>query len=128
MRSISKRHDLKADFAFICSNSGFTKGALRKARRKGITPVSILSAGDDRIKLVISKEIYFRKDIQIDPIEHTYFISGALQPIRSILARLDTKGCQLIIGWSKKRYYCNCCVQSYDIRANDCDLLPEATI
>lgn len=31
----SKRQDLKIDLAMICSNSGFTEGALRKAKRLG---------------------------------------------------------------------------------------------
>jgi len=57
----SKRHDLQADAAFICSNSGFTKDALNKARRKGIGAISVLSATDSRVKVVIETEIYFRR-------------------------------------------------------------------
>jgi hypothetical protein len=57
----SKRHDLQADAAFICSNSGFTEDALNKARRKGIGAISVLAAADSRVKVVIEKEIYFRR-------------------------------------------------------------------
>jgi hypothetical protein len=57
----SKRHDLGVDAAFICSNSGFTSDALSKARRKGIGMISVLASGDERVKAVIEKEIYFRK-------------------------------------------------------------------
>ncbi len=49
----SKRHDLQADAALICSNSGFTVDALNKARRKGIGAISVLSAKDSRVKVVI---------------------------------------------------------------------------
>jgi hypothetical protein len=56
----SKRHDLGVDAAFICSNSGFTQDALRKARRKGIGMISVLAKGDSRAKAIIHKEIYFR--------------------------------------------------------------------
>jgi hypothetical protein len=62
----SKRHDLSADAAFICSNSGFTGDALRKARRKGIGMISVLAKGDNRVKAVIASEVYFRK-VTISP-------------------------------------------------------------
>jgi hypothetical protein len=62
----SKRHDLSADAAFICSNSGFTRDALRKARRRGIGMISILAKDDNRVKAVIESEIYFRK-VAISP-------------------------------------------------------------
>jgi hypothetical protein len=57
----SKRHDLEADAAFICSNSGFTEDALNKARRKGIGAISVLAEDDSRVKVVIETEIYFRR-------------------------------------------------------------------
>ena len=63
----SKRHDLGADGAFICSNAGFTGDALRKARRKGIGMISVLASGDERAKAVIEKEIYFRK-VSVGPL------------------------------------------------------------
>jgi Restriction endonuclease len=67
----SKRHDLGVDLAFICSNSGFTENALSKARRKGIGAISVLAHGDDRVKVKIERESYFRR-IRLDPIEFTY--------------------------------------------------------
>jgi len=56
----SKRSDLHADFALICSNSGFTSDALRKAKRKQIGMISVLRKGDKRVKVRIKEEIYFR--------------------------------------------------------------------
>ncbi len=53
----SKREDLGADNALICSNAGFTRDALSKARRKGIGMISVLKAGDARVKAVIEQEI-----------------------------------------------------------------------
>ena len=40
----SKRIDLGASSAMICSNAGFTRDALSKARRKGIGMISVLRA------------------------------------------------------------------------------------
>jgi len=57
----SKREDLGADLAIICSNSGFTKDALAKAKRKKIGMISILKFGDNRVKSEIHEQIYFRK-------------------------------------------------------------------
>lgn len=57
----SKRHDLSAQFAIICSNSGFTKDALQKARRKGIGMISVLRAGDKRAKVVIEEDVFLRR-------------------------------------------------------------------
>jgi len=54
----SKRVDLSADAAIIYSNTGFTKKALRKANRKGISTLSALSEGDDRVKIIIERELY----------------------------------------------------------------------
>lgn len=53
----SKRLDLGADAALICSNAGFTRDALNKARRKGIGMISVLRAGDRRAKAVIESEV-----------------------------------------------------------------------
>ena len=54
----SKRRDLGADVAMICSNSGFTADALRKATRVRIGMISVLRRGDDRIKAVIERNCY----------------------------------------------------------------------
>lgn len=56
----SKRQDLNVDLAVICSNSGFTKNAIRKAKRKKIGLISALKSGDSQIKIVIKEEIYTR--------------------------------------------------------------------
>ena len=54
----SKRRDIPADIAFICSNSGFTKDARRKAGRVGIGLVTVLQHGDRRIRSVIEFDLY----------------------------------------------------------------------
>lgn len=67
----SKRQDLQADIAIICSNAGFTRDALNKCRRKDIGAISVISQGDKRVKAIIEKEIYFRK-VKLDSIKITY--------------------------------------------------------
>lgn len=57
----SKRHDLGASVAIICSNSGFTSDALRKAKRKGIGMISVLRKGDGRARAEIHEEILLRR-------------------------------------------------------------------
>jgi hypothetical protein len=69
----SKRHDLGADAVLICNNSGFTRDALNKARRKGIGAISVLSEADPQVKVVIESEIYFRR-VRFG--ERTYTYSG----------------------------------------------------
>lgn len=67
----SKKQDLGVDAAMICSNSGFTADAIRKAKRKHIGVISILKAGDSRIKAIIEEEIYTRR-IKIESITTTF--------------------------------------------------------
>lgn len=67
----SKRHDLNASIAIICSNSGFTIDALRKAKRKGIGMISVLRKGDSRAKAEILEEIFLRR-IQFRDVRFTY--------------------------------------------------------
>lgn len=67
----SKRHDLSVDFAVICSNSGFTKDAIRKSKRKGISLISVLKSGDPRVKVEIKEEIYTRK-VKVGTINITF--------------------------------------------------------
>lgn len=57
----SKRRDLSASVAIICSNSGFTADALRKASRVDIPALSALIEGDSRIRVEAQEEIYTRK-------------------------------------------------------------------
>ena len=57
----SKRHDLRVDAAVICSNSGFSQDAIHKAKRKRIGLISVLKAGDARVKAIIEEEIYTRQ-------------------------------------------------------------------
>ena len=57
----SKRHDLGADATIIFSNSGFAAPALRKATRKGIGCASAIVAGDQRVHVVIERELVARR-------------------------------------------------------------------
>jgi Restriction endonuclease len=56
----SKRRDIGASIAMICSNSGFTADALRKAARVGIPALAALIEGDNRIRVVVREQIYTR--------------------------------------------------------------------
>jgi hypothetical protein len=56
----SKRRDIGASAAMICSNSGFTADALRKAARVGIPTLAALIKGDKRIRVVVREQIYTR--------------------------------------------------------------------
>jgi len=57
----SKGRDLQCDFAALCSNAGFTEGAVRKATRVGIGLISVMRRGDKRVRFSISEEIFTRK-------------------------------------------------------------------
>lgn len=67
----SKKTDIRADIALVCSNTGFDSTAIRKAKRTRIGLISILHQGDPRIKAVIEEEIYLRK-IHLDSMTFTY--------------------------------------------------------
>lgn len=54
----SKRKDVGADAALMCSNSGFTTPALAKAKRVGIVPIAAVRKGDGRIKTAVQR-VYF---------------------------------------------------------------------
>jgi hypothetical protein len=54
----SKRRDVRATFAAICSNSGFTKHALRKALRNGIGMLSAVQQGNSAIRSEMYLERY----------------------------------------------------------------------
>ena len=56
----SKRRDLGTRAALICSNSGFTADALRKAARVGSPMLSALKKGDGRFRVVVRQQIYTR--------------------------------------------------------------------
>ena len=56
----SKRKDISAAIAMICSNSGFTEEALHKAARVGIPALAALIEGDSRIRVIVREQIYTR--------------------------------------------------------------------
>jgi Restriction endonuclease len=53
----SKIRDLKPDRAILFSNSGFTRDALKKAKRVGIEMASAMKAKDDTIKIGVHSEV-----------------------------------------------------------------------
>lgn len=57
----SKRRDLGAIAAIICSNSGFTEDALRKSQRVGLSALAALKESDSRIRVVVRQQLYTRK-------------------------------------------------------------------
>jgi Restriction endonuclease len=58
---VSKKADLRADVAIVCSNAGFTSDAIRKAKRVGIGLIAVLRKGDSRIRFQAVDEIYIRR-------------------------------------------------------------------
>ncbi len=78
----SKSKDLSADRVMICSNSGFTKKALRKARRLGIDAVSVLATGNKLIKLKLIRE-YIAKALSVDRWSIEIFPTEASHPVVS---------------------------------------------
>ncbi|TIV22900.1 MAG: hypothetical protein E5V74_04245 [Mesorhizobium sp.] len=57
----SKRRDLGVDVTLLCSNAGFSKDAMRKARRVGIGLIGVLKEADPRIRYKVFDEIYIRR-------------------------------------------------------------------
>lgn len=57
----SKIRDLKPDRAIMFSNSGFTRDALKKARRVGVEMASAMKAKDDTIKIQVYREVIARR-------------------------------------------------------------------
>ncbi len=56
----SKRFDLSPNAAIIYSNSGFTKTALRKAKRVGIDAFSAVAEGNKRVRCFLERELAAR--------------------------------------------------------------------
>ena len=61
----SKGKDLSADRVMICSNSGFTKKALRKAGRLEMEAVSVLAADNKLIKLTFDR-VFVAEALSVD--------------------------------------------------------------
>jgi len=99
----SRKSDLGADAMLICSNTGFTSDAIKKAKRKRIGLISVLRRGDKRVKAVISEEVYLRK-VAVSETQFTYTAadgenanllrsSGAKRMISRIIENRSTCGC-----------------------------------
>lgn len=61
----SKGRDLQATHLMICSNSGFTKKALGKAKRVCIDAISVLNRDNKLVKLMLTRE-YVAKKLSVD--------------------------------------------------------------
>ena len=83
----SKRNDLSCDLAILCSNAGFTDGAVRKAARVGIGLVAVAKRGDKRARFVIRTTLYSR-DIRVTDIRLSLHSEGSneLPPARELVA------------------------------------------
>jgi len=57
----SKHRDLGTNFTMLCSNAGFTSGAIRKAKRVRIALLGVMRKGDSRLKFSVIDEVYTRK-------------------------------------------------------------------
>jgi hypothetical protein len=66
----SKRRDLEFHFSAVCSNAGFTEGAVKKASRVGIGLISVMKKGDKRVRFSVSEEIFTRK-VQVTELRTT---------------------------------------------------------
>ncbi len=73
----SKFPDVGAHAAVLCSNAGFQRAAVSKARRIGVSLVGVMRAGDRRIRTQIVEEMYLR---QVTVREKSY--SYKLDPVR----------------------------------------------
>ena len=98
----SKRHDLGADFAIICSNSGFTEDALRKAKRKGIGVISVLRTADRRVKVVIEEQIYLRRVRFTEWMFIYHCIDETINTLRPSVHQLRFMGCS-VDSWLQLR-------------------------
>ena len=110
----SKRRDLGA-VAIICSNSGFTKDAFHKAARIGIPTLSVLIAGDQRIRVAVETELYARK-INVQTCVSTWHFlvpdAAALIPPGTAMNEIIANGgltaawirdkCLMLVGGRKK--------------------------
>lgn len=61
----SKRKDLKADLAVLCSNTGFAVRALQKSSRVGIVAISALARNDGRAKFIVERDL-LAKGLSVD--------------------------------------------------------------
>ena len=90
----SKRRDFEADRAIIYSNSGFTEPAMKKAVRLDIGMASALKAGDQRIKIVVHKELVAKR-LSVDHVRVVLYPpsdAGASLPDGWTLAKLAYDG------------------------------------
>ena len=78
----------------ICSNSGFTADALRKAARVGIPTLAALINGDSRIRVVVRQQIYTRI------VEYVYHSPLFHHPQLSDQARIALDGPCFTADWT----------------------------
>lgn len=86
----SKHRDMNFDVSILCSNAGFTSGAISKAKRKNIALIGVLRADDGRIKYAVVDEVYLRR-IEMTKIEVGYSFPAG-QPTLNDAAAILYKG------------------------------------
>jgi hypothetical protein len=57
----SKHRDMNIDVSVLCSNAGFTSGAISKAKRLNIGLIAVLRENDDRVRFEVVDEAYCRR-------------------------------------------------------------------
>src|SRR5262249_33185198 len=67
---VTKRRLVGADVSLICSNAGFTSQATRQAKGEDVGLISVMRAGDPRIRYQVQEEIYSRR-ITVDALDIT---------------------------------------------------------
>jgi len=100
---ITKRRLVGADLALICSNAGFTSQALREAKGEGIGLISVMRAGDSRIRFQVQEEIYTRR-IKVDSINlRVHFPEQLSVDLSGVPSDAITFRGAPLIGWACQR-------------------------
>jgi hypothetical protein len=82
----SKRRDLGLEFAFVCSNAGFSDDAIRKAKRVDIGLLGATRKDDSRIRFGVVDEIYMRHiRLTVPPLAHYLPADGESPPSKEML-------------------------------------------
>ncbi len=100
---VTKQRLVSADVAMICSNAGFTSQALREAKGEGIGLISVMRAGDSRIRFQVEEEIYTRR-IKVDSINLRVHLPEQLSvDLSGVPSDAITFRGAPLIGWACQR-------------------------
>ena len=100
---VTKRRLVGADVALLCSNAGFTSQAIREAQGEGIGMISVMRAGDPRIRYQVREEIYTRR-IKVDTLNVTLHTDPPLDPAAVPSETITFRGAP-IENWIVKRVW-----------------------